>query len=45
MAAYKKPADPRIVVSPARHKKLVEEAAKKKISVAELAEQKFVKAR
>jgi predicted HicB family RNase H-like nuclease len=37
--------DPRVVVSAARHDKLAAEAKKKKISIAELAEQKFKKAR
>lgn len=38
---YKAPKYPRVMVSPARHKTLAAEAAKKKITVAELAEAKF----
>ena len=41
---YKTPKYPRVIVSPARHKKLSEEAAKKNISIAEVIEQKIVKA-
>lgn len=39
--AYKTPKYPRILVSQARHKKLALEAAKKKITIAELVEGKL----
>ena len=38
---YSTPKYPRIMVSPARHKKLAAEAKKKSVSLMELAEEKF----
>lgn len=43
--SYKAPKYPRILVSPERHAALMKEAKEKKISVAELAEAKFKKAK
>jgi hypothetical protein len=42
---YKTPKYPRVMVSPERHAKLAKEAAEKKISIAEVSEKKFVKAK
>lgn len=39
--SYKTPKYPRVMVSKVRHEKLAKEAAKLKISIAELAEKKF----
>lgn len=42
MKKYSTPKYPRVMVSPARHKRLAAEAAKKNISIATLAERMFV---
>jgi len=41
MKNYTTPKYPRVIVSPARHKKLAAEAEKRNISVEKLAEEKF----
>ena len=39
--SYNTPKYPRVVVSPARHRKLTQEAKKQNISIEKLAEKKF----
>lgn len=40
---YETPKYPRVMVSPARHKKLAAEAKKRGVSIAEVAEEKLAK--